>query len=62
MRDTDTYRSMSVPDMLIIAREEGVDADMAVAMAERLELQWERRSAHPVSMGGRYKFIHRSEA
>jgi len=62
--DLDRYRSMSLTELLCVAREEGVDADMAVTMAERLDMleneRWRLKTSHE-SMGGRYKFIHRSE-
>ena len=63
-RDTDRYRSMGTHEMLLVAREEGIDPDMAVAMAERLDIlenaRWRLKMSHD-SMGGRYTFNHRSE-
>lgn len=61
MRDLDRYRSMTPHELLTEAREQGIDPDMAVAMAEKLE----RRSSygHGTSAhghGGRYQFNHRS--
>ena len=65
MRDADRYRSMGTSELLTIAREEGIDPDMAVAMAERLDIlgnaRWRLRMSHE-SMGGRYTFKQRSEA
>ena len=65
MRDADRYRSMGTSELLTIAREEGVDPDMAVVMAERLDIlenaRWQFRMSHE-SMGGRYTFKQRSEA
>jgi hypothetical protein len=63
-RDADRYRSMGTGELLMIAREEGIDADMAIVLAERLDIlenvRWRLKTSHE-SMGGRYKFIHRSE-
>ncbi len=65
MRDADRYRSMGTSELLTIAREEGIDDEMAVAMAERLDIlesaRWRFRMSHE-SMGGRYTFKQRSEA
>lgn len=61
-RDADRYRSMSTHEMLTIAREEGIDAELAIVLAERLENVRLRLKTSHESMGGRYKFIHRSEA
>lgn len=65
MRDADRYRSMSTNELLTIAREEGIDPEMAIVMAERLDIlenaRWRFRMSHE-SMGGRYTFKQRSEA
>ena len=64
-RDADRYRSMSTHEMLTIAREEGIDAELAIVLAERLDIfenvRWRLKTSHE-SMGGRYKFIDRSAA
>lgn len=63
MRDLDRYRSMSTRELLTVANEEGIDPDMAVAMAERLEStdNWLNRGINTAA-GGRYTFNHRSMA
>ena len=64
MRDRDTYRSMDTEDLLLEARETGIDPEMAVVIAERLDVlynqAWHYHTAHE-SMGGRYTFNNRSE-
>lgn len=62
----DTYRAMSTEALLGAARENGIDPDMAVVMAERIEVMFEDEvlfclNGH-ASMGGRYTFNHRSMA
>ena len=59
MRDIDDYRSMGTSALLTTAREEGINPNMAVAMAERLERTdlWLNGNG---SMGGRYTFNQRS--
>lgn len=59
MRDVDRYRSMETRELLTIAREEGIDPNMAVALAERLERTdaWLNGNG---ATGGRYTFNQRS--
>ena len=61
--DRDTYRSMSTDGLLAAARN-GVTPEMAIVLAERLEMThnrvWNYKMDHP-SMGGRYTFNSRSE-
>ena len=60
MADRDTYRVLSTPALLKTARE-GIDAELAVVLAERLECTNSRDwSSMHGSMGGRYTFNHRS--
>lgn len=62
MRNRDDYRSMYDVDILDLARSDGIDPEMAVVLAERLELtttSWGPASSE--SMGGRYTFNNRSE-
>ena len=64
MRDRDTYRSMSTEALLEEARDVGIDPEMAVVLAERLDVlynqAWHYHTTHE-SMGGRYTFNNRSE-
>ena len=67
MADRDTYRCMSTGALLQVAREDGIDAELAVALAERLEhlddwVEYPPDAGHAPSRGGRYNFNHRSEA
>lgn len=59
MRDVDRYRSMSTQELLTIASEEGIDPDMSIAMAERLE-RTDRWLNGNGSSGGHYTFNQRS--
>lgn len=65
MADRDTYRVLSTPALLKTARE-GIDAELAVVLAERLERLHAGTGSHygttHNSMGGRYQFNHRSNA
>lgn len=66
MRDLDQYRCLSTEGLLEAAREHGIDPDMAVVLAERLERVYDDErfdffDGHD-SMGGRYTFNHRSRA
>ena len=58
MANRDTYRSLSTEKLLERAREEGIDPEMAVVLAERLECG---DCGDCGSMGGRYFFNQRSE-
>lgn len=62
--DRDDYRDMSTDALLAVARERGIDPEMAVVLAERLEIVdnecWRYTITHK-AMGGRYTFNHRSE-
>lgn len=66
MRDRDTYRSMYVETLLQEARETGIDPEMAVVLAEKLEefhnVAYQYEPTGAASMGGRYFFKERSEA
>lgn len=62
MRNRDDYRSMHDGTLLLHAREDGIDPEMAIVLAERLEAAIGYRYAsmnHPC--GGRYTFNNRSE-
>lgn len=59
MRDLDQYRSMDTHALLLEAREVGINPDMAVAIAERLE-RTDRWLNGNGSTGGRYTFNQRS--
>jgi len=56
MPDLDYYRCLTDSALLATAREEGINADIAVVMAERLE-----GVAIGETTGGRYTFKHRSK-
>lgn len=63
MDNTDHYRSLSTRALLMLAREQGINPGMAVALAERLE-NYHEYDEDPTSnkaMGGRYAFKQRSE-
>lgn len=66
MRDRDDYRSMYIETLLQEARETGINPDMAVVLAEKLEafydVAWHYEPTGAPSMGGRYFFNERSEA
>jgi hypothetical protein len=62
MRDLDYYRCMGAEALLEHARECGINPDMAVAIAERLDHVTNGRYGNYPSMGGRYTFTTRSEA
>lgn len=54
--DRDYYRCIDTDSLLELARERGIDPDMAVVFAERLQ-----GVAPGETTGGRYTFNHRSE-
>lgn len=60
--DLDYYRSLHSCQLLRLAREEGINPDMAVALAERLEDAYDD-AGHlwGGTHGGRYMYNHRSE-
>lgn len=63
MRDRDDYRSLSDAALLLTAREQGIDPEMAIVLAERLEehdRMIHRFGSLPTHTGGRYAFNHRS--
>ena len=66
MRDRDTYRSMYIETLLLEARETGINPDMAIVLAEKLETLYDDAFEHEMpgapTMGGRYFFNERSEA
>lgn len=52
-RDRDDYRSMSDKRITDIAREEGIDPEMAIVLAEKLaNVYWEDQT-------GRFRFNHK---
>jgi len=53
---------MDTRELLTVASEEGIDPDMAVAMAERLEQTNVWLNSGTNTVGGRYIFNHRSMA
>lgn len=65
MRDKDYYRCLGTEALLMAAREDGIDPEMAVVLAERLEVldnqAWRYGIEHK-SMGGRYMFKERTDA
>ena len=55
-RDRDDYRSMSSVGILKTAREEGIDPEMAIVLAEKLAAQtW----AHHEYGAGCFRFNHK---
>lgn len=63
--DRDYYRCLDTEALLQTARDGGIDEDIAVVLAERLEVldnrAWHYEITHG-SMGGRYTFKQRSIA
>lgn len=55
-RDRDDYRAMSDDAILTLAREEGIDPEMAVVLAEKLDARHWKLPAR------RYAFNHGSVA
>ena len=65
MADRDTYRCMSTGALLQAARGDGIDAELAIVLAERLEHHYHKSwmlHGSSESMGGRYNFNNRSIA
>lgn len=55
--DRDYYRSLNVDTLLLLAREEGIHPEMAVAITEMLHNVWNRRSVEDDSRcWGIYQF------
>lgn len=63
--DLDYYRSLPAEGILRLARDNGIDADMAVALAETLDRALDQGMViygHRVAFGGVYRFNQRSDA
>lgn len=54
------YRCLSTEGLLVLAREQGINPEMAVAMAERLEDEYLARDFSSHLKGGGFTFKQRS--
>lgn len=56
-RDRDDYRAMSDTAIIVVAREEGIDPEMAIALAEKLAKR--TFTCGPGHHYGRFRFNHK---